>query len=86
MCQSRDEIIAILNEDGDDPGAPADTPVNPSSNLLTDDNFSLARVKLALKYEQKRVSISLLFVQEEKAFFKMYLKVFILCRKTTFHR
>ena len=60
LCQSTEEIIAILNEDsedhgggGPDPPPPAETPDVP----LNADNYCLARVKLALKYEQKRVSV-----------------------------
>lgn len=51
LCQSTEEIMAILNEDSED----SDLYV-PPYDVETLESLSLARVKLALKYEQKRVT------------------------------
>ena len=51
LCQSTEEIMAILNEDSDE----SESFTGPF-DMDSIENLSLARVKLALKYEQKRVS------------------------------
>ena len=67
LCQTSEEIVAILNEDSTgapkEPtnsqqstnAAPGDKDINAPTN--NDEFVGLARVKLALKYEQKRVSV-----------------------------
>ena len=50
LCQSTEEIMAILNEDSEE----SDSFTGPY-DMESLENLTLARVKLALKYEQKRV-------------------------------
>ena len=45
LCRTTEEIVAILDEDG-------------SEEVTEAGNHSLARVRLALKYEQKRVRVN----------------------------
>ena len=54
LCQSTEEIVSILDEGSDAEDEPTEE-VPPTAKV----NHSLARVKLALKYEQKRVSDAL---------------------------
>ena len=54
LCRSSEEIMAILNEDEH----VAEGPEESTSNM----KHSLARVKLALKYEQKRVGVPILVI------------------------
>lgn len=52
LCQSSEEIVAILNEGAEEEEVAA-------MEQEEGEHLTLSRVKLALKYEQKRVSIKL---------------------------
>lgn len=57
LCQSTEEIVSILNEGSD---AESDDEAADDIPHTANVTHSLARVKLALKYEQKRVSLIVL--------------------------